>query len=241
MHRITSRANSLIKQVASLQTSKGRSQHQQFIATGKRTLSAFLDAGWQPHHIFYTTDSSPFSFDDPAIAIQVTPEVITKIDPTKTPSGLVGLFTIPSFPAHPLGPGIVLCNMTNPGNIGTLIRTAAAMAKKTVVLIDGADPWSPKVVQASAGASAKVNIYRISWQELLTQKTVPLIGLIPRNGQAPSADVLHESLIVVGNEAHGIPPKWLDDCDVRISLPMPGHTESLNAAIAGSIALYIAR
>ncbi len=125
--------------------------------------------------------------------------------------------------------------------MGTLIRTAAAMNKKTIVCVESVDPWNPKVVQATAGAIGSVNIFCINWDELLlNKKNLSLCALVAINGKNPDTVNLQNSLIVVGNEAHGIPEQWIAACDTQITLPMPGKFESLNAAVAGSIALYLA-
>ena len=146
-------------------------------------------------------------------------------------------------PLNKLSDGIILAQISDPGNMGTLIRTAAAMKASSVVIVDGSDPWSPKVIQASAGCSALVNIFRIEWQALvhtIKQQNLKLIAMFVSGGKTPDELSFKDSLLVVGSEAHGIPESWFGECDELMTLPMPGKTESLNAAIAGSIALYLA-
>jgi TrmH family RNA methyltransferase len=137
--------------------------------------------------------------------------------------------------------GIVLAQISDPGNMGTLIRTAAAMNKKTVVCVETVDPWNPKVVQATAGALGSVSLFCMTWDELLrSKKNIPLCALVAQDGKMPDTINLKDALIVVGNEGAGIPDAWIAQCDEKITLPMPGKCESLNAAVAGSIALYLA-
>jgi TrmH family RNA methyltransferase len=125
--------------------------------------------------------------------------------------------------------------------MGTLIRTAAALGKKTVIVAEGTDPWNIKVVQASAGTIGLVNIHSLSWRELLKKKGGrPLAALVVKDGIHPKKIDLSHALLVIGNEAHGLPTAWLRDCEYKITLPMPGNIESLNAAVAGSIAMYLA-
>ncbi len=163
-----------------------------------------------------------------------------KMSTTKTPSGYLAVFTIPPKPQPTFERGIVLANITDPGNMGTLIRSATAMNVKTVVIVDGVDPWSPKVVQASAGTVGSVALLECSWQELLTYKQdKQLCAFVVKNGKTPQELELNDMLLVIGNEAHGISNDWLNDCEFTCTLPMPGNTESLNAAVAGSIALYL--
>jgi TrmH family RNA methyltransferase len=113
------------------------------------------------------------------------------------------------------------------------------MNVQSVLVIDGVDIWHPKVVQASAGALAYVTIKHCSWQELSAHKgDRKLYALTVSGGVSPEAVNADQVLLVVGNEAHGIPDHAVALCDGSITIPMPGNTESLNAAVAGSIALY---
>lgn len=129
--------------------------------------------------------------------------------------------------------------MSDPGNVGTLIRTAAAMNFKTIICVDSVDPYSPKVVQASAGTIGCINLMQLTWDEIIEKKAdIPLVALIVSGGKSVS-DISAHSLLVVGSEAHGIWEQWLLDCDEKVTIAMPGKTESLNAAVAGSIAMYL--
>jgi TrmH family RNA methyltransferase len=227
-----------------LHASKYRSKLQEFIAEGFRTISTIIKAGNTPITLFVIED---FLYDarqlvDEKLIMIVSPEVMAKMSCSKSPSGLLALFNIPAQPSFDtLAAGVVLAQITDPGNMGTLIRTAAAMNKKTVVCIETVDPWNPKVVQASAGAISMVSIFCINWHDLqLNKKNIPLCALVPTDGTTPNKADLHNALIVIGNESHGIPQEWIDQCDTKITLPMPGNFESLNAAVAGSIALYLA-
>lgn len=241
---IISPINPLIKHVVKLHSSKYRAQLQEFIAEGFRTISTIIKAGHPPITLF-TVDEFLYDaqqlIDDEHIIV-VTPSIMEKISTAQSPSGLLAIFRIPEQTSFDtLSSGVVLAQVTDPGNMGTLIRTAAAMNKKTVVCVETVDPWNPKVVQATAGAIGNVSIFRINWQDLmLNKKNIPLYALVPSEGKHPNNLNLHDALIVVGNESHGIPQEWIDQCDEKTTLPMPGNFESLNAAVAGSIALYLA-
>lgn len=87
-----------------------------------------------------------------------------------------------------------------------------------------------------------VNIFQWDWAELLEKKgDIPLCALVVSDGRPPHKLHNVESLLVIGNEAHGLPQEWIDACEQKITLPMPGNVESLNAAVAGSIALYLSK
>jgi TrmH family RNA methyltransferase len=174
--------------------------------------------------------------------VLVTPHIMKKISQSSTPSNILGVFSIPKQPqSNQLQAGMVFANINDPGNMGTLIRSCAAMKIKSVVIIDGADPWGPKVIQATAGYIACVTVFQWTWQELLTYKrSLKLSALIVAGGKNPTTINPQSTLLTIGNAAHGIPQEWLKDCYTFITLPMPGKTESLNAAIAGSIVVYLA-
>lgn len=96
------------------------------------------------------------------------------------------------------------------------------------------------MVQATAGTIGMVHIIETDWQTLRTYHADKLCALVATGGKTPEElDKSKQRLLVVGNEAHGIPSEWLTDCNEKLTLPMPGSTESLNAAIAASIALYL--
>jgi len=239
---ITSPANPLIKQICTLHSAKGRKKHQQCIAEGIRTLSTVIGAGWQPEHVLAThalLETAQKTFPNIPI-ILVANAVMNKISTASTPSGLLGVFQIPANPQPTLlSSGIVLAGIADPGNMGTLLRTCAAFDKKSVVIIEGCDPYSPKVIQSSAGTIATLDIFQWSWNELIEHKgSVQLIALVPHGGQIPYKLEIPEGLIVIGSEAHGIKPEWLQSCEHHLTIPMPGGTESLNAAVAGAIAMH---
>ncbi len=243
MKTITSRSHEMIKQIASLQQKKQRSRLNQFVAEGLRVCTTLIQSGHKPIQLFVTEQhaarAQKLVSDD---KITLVPEhVMEKISGATTPSGILGQFAIPESPsADVLTPGLVLAQVADPGNMGTLIRTTAALNHKSIVIVEGADPWSPKVVQASAGTIGMVHIFQWSWHDLLTHKrALQLVGLAVKGGKNPSEFSMDNILLVVGSEAHGIPDQWLADCDAQLTLPMPGSAESLNAAVAGSIALYL--
>jgi TrmH family RNA methyltransferase len=251
MITISSPNNPLIKHVKQLHAKKGRAAHHQFIAEGKRVCTTLLLSNVYPDFLFITEDFhknnilkngkewAEYHVEKERIYL-VTDELLRSISCSESPSGVLGVFPIPDEPLDPLSPGIVLAQIADPGNMGTLIRSAAAMKAETVVVVEGCDPWSPKVVQASSGTIAQVQLYSLTWQELLIMKrSIALTAMVVSGGQNPSKFALRDTLLVVGNEAHGLPDEWRAQCEFAITLPMPGGTESLNAAIAGSIALYL--
>lgn len=254
MNEITSLHNESIKQVTHLHTSKGRTEYHQFIAEGIRIVSTLLTTDRYPLVRLYYTDAMTGQayalVQDSTRLTRVTPQVLAKMSTQATPSGILGVFEIPilqHLPEKELAKaGLVLANVSDPGNMGTLMRTCAALGNQSVIVVEGTDPFGPKVVQASAGTLAHLTILRCTWDQLLAQKGEQLLcALIVNGGQSPATikelytHNKNNILLVVGNEARGIPQEWVDQCALTMSLPMPGGVESLNAAVAGSIALYL--
>lgn len=165
--------------------------------------------------------------------ITVIPEVLNRLAPTQHPRGPVAVLQIPP-PARVTGDALLLWELTDPGNVGTLIRSAAAFGLAVVVGPGSADPWAPKVLRAAAGAHFHTTVAPDGERLAATRiVTVPRGGLAP--WRLPAAARLE---VVVGSEAHGLPPQLVAAADVRVTIPMPGGIESLNAAVAGSILAY---
>jgi TrmH family RNA methyltransferase len=233
----------MIKDIRALQTAKGRKSSSLFLAEGIRTILTFMEAGHKPVEL-YIEDKKPYLVSQIPSDIpfdRISESHMKSISASTTPSGILAIFKIPAnLPPSTLSAGLVLAQVSDPGNMGTLIRSAAAFGYNSIVIVEGCDPYSPKVVQSTAGSLAHVAVFQWTWEELFENKRdLSLCALVARDGKNPEELDLKKSLLVVGNEAHGIPENWIEDCDTRLTLPMAGNVESLNAAIAGSIALFM--
>jgi TrmH family RNA methyltransferase len=244
---ISSTSNDEIKEIAKLGSTKERAKQGLFIAEGTRVCTTLINAGLKPEQIYVIDEEHAEQFRSIATEKKITlvsSHVMEKMSQAVTPSGVLAVFPIPDKPAiTKMSSGIVLAKIADPGNLGTLMRSAAAMNKRTVVLVSSVDPYSPKVVQSSAGYIAHLDIFRFDWDTLVKTKTkqgLNLVALVARGGKSPNNIDFKNSFLVIGSEAHGIPEAWLDACDQQMTLAMPGNIESLNAAVAGSIALYVA-
>ncbi len=244
MKTICSVQNDSIKRVASLHSSKGRFLHNQYIAEGLRVLERFAAAQKTPIELYvteplYTDARIIFKKSDPIV---VPEHVMKKISPSVTPPGILAIFDFETISDSISlnAKGLVLANITDPGNMGTLIRSAAACGHKLIVIVEGVDPYSPKVIQATAGAFAHTTIVKLSWSQLVAYKNrFPLCAMATQEGCTIQDLPTKNVLLVVGNEAHGLPQEWIKECDYVITIPMDGSTESLNAAVAGSIGLFL--
>ncbi len=242
--KITSRTHEDVKKVIELHDKKGRTEHHKFIAEGLRTCSTLAKTGTKLVQMYTTEENLPAvkEFVKNFFITIVEDHVMQKMSTASTPSGILAVFEIPKQTTFSeLTSGLVMANITDPGNAGSLLRTAAALNIKNVVIIDGVDIWSPKVVQASAGCLNQIKIMDTNWQTLQKwKKELKLYALVVKGGKAPSEMNFENSLLIVGNEAHGIPKEWLREVDGYVTIPMPGSTESLNAAVAGSLGMYLA-
>lgn len=242
---INSTKNLEIKEVIKILNSKKKTD--KFIFQNIRAIETALNSGIKLYKIFLTEKNLNLVLDLLKIdlnLIRIVPEfIIDKISSLKNCSGIVAVFYIKENNIKDLkSKGLVLSDIKDPGNMGTLIRTAVSCNIKNIIIIDGVNPYLPKVIQASAGTIALANIYKTDWQNLiLNKKNLKLCALVPKNGELiNNIDInLSNILLIVGNEANGIEEKWLKYCDKLITLKMTGDVESLNAAVAGSIALYI--
>lgn len=239
---IQSLINPKIKHVVALQKNAYRKEHQQFIAQGATTYKTLLDAGCKLHSVYVTAQAYDEHHEilKPDTMFEVTDAIMTKISTTTTPTGIVAIFAIPESKDAGTSNSIVLHNIQDPGNLGTLIRTAVAMNFDMVVTMQGVDPYHPKVVQATAGTIGYINVVQTNWPVFYkTYKSISMCALVVDGGQTPEALDLKNSMLVIGNEGQGLPPEIITACTQKLTIPMPGKTESLNAAVAGSIAMYL--
>ena len=181
MKIITSVHNDQIKHLINLGKKSYRMQHQEFLIEGTRAYHELVQL-YQPLALFMTQEYKNTHQDALAheeITTILAPHVMEKISTAATPSGICAIFAIPGQQLLPkTGPGIVLMDVHDPGNMGTLIRTAAAMNIKEVIIIGGVDPYSPKVIQSTAGCLAAVRLYQTTFDTLVAQHELQLCALV---------------------------------------------------------------
>lgn len=165
--------------------------------------------------------------------VAVSPEALARIASTEHPRGPVAVLAVPGD-APPTRDALDVF-VTDPGNAGTLIRTAAAFGLDVVFEVGAVDPWAPKVLRAGAGAHFRTTVTRSSDPgvgRILTRNR----GGVDPGGLGAVLDPGRRWAVVVGTEAGGIPAGVVGE--VAVTIPMPGGTESLNAAVAGAIVAY---
>ena len=183
------------------------------------------------------TDSDSEAWADLAQVdlVIVGDEALRRLSSTQTPQSPVAVMQIPERGLDPDRSVLVAWQISDPGNLGTMIRTAAAFGLDVGVLANSVDPWAPKVMRAAAGGHFQTGIGLISdlWSLEATK-----VATVQSGGQSPRSLPAGRLAVLIGSEAHGLPPEVVTGADLRVTVPMGGPTESLNAAAAAAILAY---
>ena len=173
------------------------------------------------------------------------PGVLERVADAVTPQGVLAAARLPVATLEAVRPGtvLVLCDLRDPGNVGTLVRTADATGAAGVVLCGpGVDPTNPKALRASAGSVFHVPVVVAELDEALADlraKGARVLASVVRGGADPAtSDLAGPSALVIGNEATGLEESVVARCDGSLTIPMAGRAESLNAAMAGAMLAY---
>jgi TrmH family RNA methyltransferase len=252
LDHIESVSNPLVKELRELRTPKGRKEQRRFIAEGGRTLEEAARAGWRASILLVGPDGEGTKLTAERV-IRVSNEVLSKVTGRENPQPLLGVFAEPAVGTQgvqEINPSaatrwLMLEGPRDPGNLGSCIRSADAVAAGGVILVgDTCDPYSVECVRATMGSIFAVPIFRLSdtdARELLARWPGESVATA---GDAPSdyAAVGYRApvVIVVGTEAEGLSPALRAACRVAVSIPMLGRAESLNLGVAAAIALYAA-
>jgi TrmH family RNA methyltransferase len=241
--RITSRQNETVKRVQSLSSAKGRNEQNRFFTEGIKLYREALSQGFRAREA-YVSDSFSSDADsiEADILYSVTPEVYEKISEQSAPEGLLCVYD--KFVIEPERQSVTLLleNMQDPGNLGTVLRSAAAFGAREVVGVCSCDAFSPKATRASMGALFKVPYKAFdSLDEALEYikascEKLYAAALTDSAEDIRKVDLAH-SCVMIGNEGHGLSDKALERSDKQIIIPIE-QIESLNASVAASVVLY---
>jgi len=239
-----------VKKYASLSQRKYRDKWQLFLAEGKHIVEELLKSDWEIESIL-TSGSKTFEklkSEKKAVNCElVKQDVINKIATTKTPQEILAVVRIPQNPRHGIpaaGRVIITDGIKDPGNMGTIIRTARAFNFDLVITTENSvDIYNPKVVRGSQGAIFGIGLLtglpaaRIA--ELL--KPGHLIYALTPDGDTDIDEISPEmkSALIIGTEIEGVSKTLLDNCDHLIRIPHSRGVESLNAAVAAGIAMFL--
>ncbi len=245
---INSQNNSKIKLVRALQgRSRNRKSEDAFVAEGVRLIEEAAAVVWPIEFILFDETLSDRGRDlianlqqaNQGEIFEISPDLMSEISDTETPQGVLAVLKHRAIPL-PVKPDflIIADQIRDPGNMGTLLRTAEAAGADGVILAPGTvDAFSPKVVRAGMGAHFHLPIHSLPWQEIhQLVKDIPVF-LAAADAEIPiwDADLTQRCALLLGGEAFGASAMGEALATDRVSIPMEGRAESLNAAMAGGI------
>lgn len=223
-----------IKFVRQLEQKKYRKKEGLFVAEGPKVVGDLLRAGFKAHTIFATSEwgSQGQTFQE------VSDEELRRVSFLQHPQRVLALFFIPTESVPSVSSlSLALDDVQDPGNLGTIIRIADWFGIDTIYCSENtADAWSPKVVQATMGSIARVNIIYTDLQELISKAQVPVYGTLLDGQDIYTQELSKEGIIVMGNEGNGISAPIRKLINRKLLIPQFHEgPESLNVAIATAI------
>ena len=218
---ITSASNPTLKLARKLLAQKRkREEHGLFVAEGEDLVAAAAAAGLEPVELLVAGET-------------VEPELLAGISTLAHPARVVGLYRTADLPHEPRETTLALWRVVDPGNIGTLLRTADAFGAAVALSPGCADPLGPKALRASVGAIFRVPL--LSFDEAPGER----VALVPHGGTPlGELELSGPTTFVLGAEREGLPEEIVADSNYLATIATPGAAESLNVAVAGAIALY---
>ena len=237
---ITSTENKIYKQTKKLLNRSERNKTKLFIAEGQRIVEDAVSAN-VAEYIFVSDNYSGTEYDLPVY--KVSDKMFAALSDTETTQGIIAVCRMTDYNIEETAcDTLLVCDgVSDPGNLGTLIRTAECSGVGGVVLLKGTvDPYSPKVVRSTMGSVFRVPLYFAQVQDLATHLSDYAIVATVLDGSKDLYDIEFpkKTAVVVGNEAHGVSKEVADMAQIRTLIPMCGNSESLNASVAGSIVMY---
>ena len=250
---ITSLTNETVKSVRALHLRKAREESGLFLAEGLKIVAEAVDLGFTPRILLHSAEAAGHPLLRRVAAgamevIEVSPAVLAKISRRDNPQTVLGVFEQRFMPLGDIDPASAKCwvglqAVRDPGNLGTIIRTADAAGCGGVILIgDCCDPYSVEAVRATMGSIFAVPIAKASVEEFLAWRAawpgVVVGATLTATVDFRAADYADPTLILMGNEQAGLPPDLVAACDVAVKIPMRGRADSLNLAVATGVMIY---
>ena len=237
---VTSTQNPVIKRIRQLSEKKHRQAEGLFVAEGEKVLARARAEGWEPMHLLSTGTPEPWG---KAQLIRVDDKVMAAVSAQNNPPPVLGVFRQRwhDTPA-PQGVWVALEDMRDPGNLGTIIRTADAAGASGVILAgQSCDPWGADCVRATMGSIFGVPLVRLSSSGLLDLcRSWPgeVVGTHLKATESYRRSYRPPTLVVMGSEGKGLSTEAANACSTLVRIPMRGGAESLNVAIATALMLY---
>ena len=247
MEKITSRQNPLCTHIRKLATSASyRRQNGEFLCDSPKLLEEALLRHANLHTVVCTEVAAIPPVPAGIRLVQVPGDVMKSLSPAQTPQGVLSICGMPGtkLPAKLEGKRyVVLDGVQDPGNVGTILRTADAFSADGMILVNAcADLYNPKTVRATMGAVFRCPVWTCdvtALRELLTASELPLYGAALRSDTLDARTVDYSRCAVaIGSEGKGLSQEMMEACDRTVLIPMQAHCESLNAAIAATVLLW---
>jgi len=229
-----------IKLITSLQQKKFRKEHKLFFAEGKKVIQELLHSNFSLEYLFST--AAVFPGIDPKKILTISETELKKISALTTPNDCLAVFKQPeSKSINPSGLIVALDDIRDPGNLGTIIRLCDWFGITELICSEEtADIYNPKVVQATMGSIARVNVNYVNLEKFINETQLPVFGTFMDGENIYKSSLPKEGIIIMGNEANGISPEIEKVVKNRLTIPRFGdlqQTESLNVATATAIIL----
>lgn len=239
---------SQIKFIKSLRMKKFRQEHGLFIAEGTKIAGELLQSDWQIDHLYakseWLSENEPVVLKAGVSFTGITDKELGRISKLTSPNQVLTVVQLPGIISDMPSPEkeliLLLDNIQDPGNMGTIIRSADWFGIKSIICSDDCvDIYNPKVIQGTMGSFIRVNTYYTSLPDyLIAHHGTDVIGTIMDGPDIYDTDLPGQGILIIGNESHGIRQELLDHITQKVSIPSTGsRAESLNAAVATSIVL----
>lgn len=246
MERITSAKNPLIARLRKLGGDrKARRAEGVFLCEGPKMLSEALRWGAEVETVLTTPETVLPALPDGVRVVEVPGELLRSVALTETPQGVVFVCRGKPLALPERLEGnrwLVLDGLQDPGNVGTIWRTADAFGADGLILCASCDPWNPKTVRATMGAAFRLPVYEGGLDDvaaLLKESGLPLYATALRDDTLDARDVdLSRCAVIIGSEGRGVSQRALELCEKTIKIPMNDRCESLNAAMAAAVVLW---
>lgn len=244
---ITSRQNPLMTHLRKLASSRSyRKKSGEYLCDGTKLLAEALKWGAEVKTAVFSEGVDIPPLPDGVRAVRVSEELMRSVSPMETPQGALFTVALPEVQLPETLSGkhyLVLDGVQDPGNVGTILRTADAFDCGGVFLVNAcADLYNPKTARATMGAIFRREAYTVTAEELfalLRKSGVPLYGTALRDDTVPLAEAnLARAAVAIGSEGRGLSQQVLDECAKTLKIPMNPRCESLNAAIAATVVLW---
>jgi RNA methyltransferase, TrmH family len=256
---VTSLTNPTVKAVRALHLRKARDETGLFVAEGLKAVIEGIETGHAPAILMYGAEAAGHPLLQRALqatlaangeVIEVTEGILAKVSRRDNPQAVVGVFEQVFRPLDVIQPHAAHCwvalhRVRDPGNLGTIVRTADAAGCGGVILVgECCDPYSVEAVRATMGSIFAVPLTRASEAEFAAWRNGwpgSVVGtLLSADCDYREADYGKPTLILMGNEQQGLPPDMAALCDVNVKIPMRGRADSLNLSVATGIMIYSA-